>query len=98
MTRPCLVAGCPAPAHRSGPRCQTHQRIYDAERNHRRTEYQGPWKRRSQQARALEPWCHCGGCPNCAGRPCQGARLTLDHEHAQVECMSCNAGHRRPPS
>lgn len=85
MNRPCLVAGCPSPAHRQGPRCQLHQRIHDAERNHRRTQYTGPWKTTSRRARAEQPWCTRCGTPD---------DLTLDHETGTVECRPCNSAHR----
>lgn len=83
-------------------RCALHEKMYQAARNHRRKNlYGGDWQTTSKQARMMEPWCHCGGCPSCktapAGLGCVSMDLTLDHEHRRVECRACNAGHRHNP-
>lgn len=96
--RPCLgLPGHPCGQLTRNPngRCRPCQQAHDRTRNRARTQYAGTWRATSKRARAAEPWCHCQR-PNCHGPgPCLNPDLTLDHEHAQVECRSCNSSHRR---
>lgn len=90
--RPCLgLPGQPCGQATRNPqgRCRACQQAWDRNRNQKRTQYQGAWRATSRAARLRQPWCSiCGGTLN----------LSLDHEHAQVECISCNSSHRRNPA
>lgn len=69
-------------------RCPACEAKRQRERNQRRTQYAGAWRGTSKAARKRQPWCSlCGTTSD----------LTLDHEHNQVECRSCNSKHRREP-
>ena len=82
--RPCLDCGARTRRTRC-PRCESD---WNRRRNARRTQYQGAWAATSRRARQAQPWCSiCGTLFD----------LTLDHEHGQVECRSCNSSHRRNP-
>lgn len=82
--RPCLTCG--TLTRNPTSRCRPCQQAHDQARNARRPQYAGTWKTTSKKARQEQPWCSlCGTTQN----------LTLDHEHGQVECKSCNASHRR---
>lgn len=67
-------------------RCRPCELVKQRRRNAQRTQYQGGWSRTSTAARRAQPWCSV-----CGTR----TDLTLDHEHGQVECRSCNSSHRR---
>ena len=85
--RACLLCG--ARTRDPGPRCRPCEQAFQRRRNRARLQYQGTWKGASKRARRAQPWCsRCGTTTD----------LTLDHEHGQVECRSCNSSHRRDPS
>lgn len=85
---PCLVCGART-RHPSG-RCYRHYLEQQRARNQaRKTLYGGSWAKRSREARRAQPACVLCGSP---------FDLTLDHEHAQVECRRCNSSHRRNAS
>lgn len=83
--RPCLECGSPT----KGTRCPIHEAARQRTRNQARTQYAGQWRATSKRARKAQPWCSICGTP---------FDLTLDHEHGQVECRTCNSRHRREPS
>lgn len=70
-------------------RCRPCEQEFQRRRNRARVQYQGAWKATSARARRAQRWCSICGTT---------ADLTLDHEHGQVECRSCNAAHRRNPA
>lgn len=70
----------------AGARCQTCERNHQRARNAARTQYAGAWRTTSRRARQA-----IGQCAICGTTQ----DLTLDHEHGQVECRSCNSSHRR---
>lgn len=80
--KPCLQCAVPT----DGTYCLGCRRARDRDRNRRRLQYAGAWQTISRAARAAQPWCSICGTQ---------LDLTLDHEHAQVECRSCNSSHRR---
>ena len=82
--RPCL--GCGALTRNPGSRCRPCEQAHQKLRNERRTQYAGTWRATSRRARKAQPWCSICGAQ---------LDLTLDHEHGQVECRSCNSSHRR---
>lgn len=85
--KPCL--DCGVPTRNPGGRCRPHELEHQRRRNQKRTQYQGTWPATSRRARRAQPWCSiCGTTQD----------LTLDHEHGQVECRSCNSSHRRNPA
>jgi len=86
MTKLCL--DCTARHRQPGPRCQPCEQAHQKARNAARTQYAGTWRATSRRARKAQPWCSLCGTT---------ADLTLDHEHGQVECRSCNSSHRRNP-
>lgn len=84
--RVCLDCG---KRHRhDGPRCWACYSARERARNATRTQYAGRWRATSRRARHAVPYCAMCGTT---------ADLTLDHEHGQVECRSCNSAHRRNP-
>ena len=84
----CIAPNCPNLISGRGPRCPAHEAMHQRVRNQRRTQYAGAWYAISRRARKAQPWCTiCGTTTD----------LTLDHEHGQVECKSCNSSHRRNP-
>lgn len=88
MTRICLDCSKryqPGDPYRCRPCYLNHQKA----RNDARPQYAGAWRRISRTARQRQPWCSVCGTPY---------RLTLDHEHGQVECVPCNSSHRRDPA
>lgn len=88
MTQICL--DCGARHHTGNPRCRPCYLAHQRARNQaRQALYGGTWRTTSRRARAAQPWCSI-----CGSR----ANLTLDHEHRQVECQSCNSSHRRNPT
>ena len=90
--KPCIAPGCPIIIQGRGPRCPAHEAMHQRVRNQQRTQYAGAWYATSRRARrqAIQDGTGCALC---------GALddLTLDHEHGQVECRSCNSSHRRNP-
>ena len=87
LPRPCLICG--VPTRNPAGRCRPHELAHQKARNQKRKSlYGGDWARRSRAARKAQPACVLCGTP---------FDLTLDHEHHQVECRSCNASHRRNP-
>ena len=82
--RPCLTCG--TLTRNPGSRCRPCEQAHQRTRNQTRTQYTGTWQATSRRARKAQPWCSiCGATSD----------LTLDHEHGQVECRSCNSSHRR---
>lgn len=85
-----LCIECSTRHREPGPRCRTHELAHQKARNAaRRHLYGGTWAATSRRARKA-----VGSCALCGAR----RDLTLDHEHGQVECRSCNSKHRRNPS
>lgn len=85
--RSCL--DCGLRTRTTAPRCGPCERSRQRRRNAARSQYAGAWRATSRTARRRQPWCSiCGTTDD----------LTLDHEHAQVECRSCNSSHRRNAS
>lgn len=85
--RPCL--NCGTPTRNPNSRCRPCEQQHQRDRNQRRTQYHGDWATISKQARLAQPYCSlCGTTKD----------LTLDHEHQQVECRTCNSSHRRNPA
>lgn len=85
-----LCVECSTRHREPGPRCRSHELAHQRARNAaRRHLYGGTWAATSRRARRAQPWCSICGTP--------GA-LTLDHEHRQVECQTCNSKHRRDPA
>lgn len=89
MTPLKICLECDARHSEPGPRCRPHELAYQRVRNASRPQYAGTWRATSKAARKAQPWCSVCGTPY---------RLTLDHEHGQVECVSCNSSHRRNPT
>lgn len=88
MTKPCLTCG--TRHNEPGPYCRPHYLERQRARNNaRKGLYGGTWRATSKRARKAQPWCSVCG---------KTYRLSLDHEHGQVECQSCNSSHRREPN
>lgn len=86
--RPCL--NCAQLTRNPAGRCRPCELAHQKARNQKRRHlYGGDWAARSRAARQAQPACALCGTPS---------DLTLDHEHQQVECRSCNASHRRNPA
>lgn len=84
-----LCLECTARHRLAGPRCADCERNHQRARNQaRKALYGGTWQATSKRARRAQPWCSICGTPY---------DLTLDHEHGQVECQTCNSSHRRNP-
>ncbi len=96
-TRPCL--NCGALTTRRTSRCSRCDRQHQAQRNARRTWYQGDWAKRSKQARDAWVAEHGWVCPGLPPDPPHPATdLELDHTTGQVLCHRHNvaagpAGH-----
>jgi DNA-directed RNA polymerase subunit RPC12/RpoP len=84
-----ICADCSARHREPGPRCRPHELAHQRARNAARTQYAGRWAATSRRARRTQPWCSICGTP---------LKLSLDHEHGQVECQTCNSSHRRNPA
>lgn len=82
---PCI--DCGARTRNPGGRCRPCYLKHEKARNEaRRALYGGSWAKTSRAARRAQPCCVLCGSP---------FDLTLDHEHRQVECRSCNSSHRK---
>lgn len=88
MTPLRICVDCSARHRVDGPRCRPCYLAHQRARNAARPQYAGTWRATSKAARKAQPWCSVCGTPY---------RLSLDHEHAQVECQPCNSSHRRNP-
>lgn len=94
MTRLCLDCSAryfPGDPYRCRPCYLQRQR---ARNNQPRREalYGGLHYAHSRAARRRQPWC------SICGRTQWEVQLTWDHEHGQVECVSCNSSHRSNPA
>lgn len=89
--KPCLQCAVPT----DGTYCLGCRRARDRDRNKQRLQYAGAWPA-TRRAAYPPPGSPCPICSVPMIRS-QTARngMTLDHEHAQVECRSCNSSHRR---
>jgi hypothetical protein len=83
----CLA--CQERHREDGARCRSCEGKRQKARNAARPQYAGTWRATSRRARAAQPWCSICGTPY---------KLSLDHEHRQVECIRCNSRHRRDPA
>lgn len=85
--RQCL--DCPAMTRRSRcPHCE-------AKLDRSRIQYRGPWQTiRKAAYPPVGTRCPICQVPMIRSRTARNA-MTLDHEHAQVECRECNSRHRR---